>query len=239
MFYNRTGFDAILAFQPEIALGCTATPVDSGKGMDVAAYTIFGHNFVSSAFDVEINISKILTHIKGTREKAKHMKRGTDFTVLMQSLMYNDRRNQLILKLIKIRLSEGHKLLVITKEVKHTLILWEMLKAEGIDCDYLAGKKKNYNDCDVLIGIYQRCGIGFDEKAKCKNWGGVRINKVILTFGLRNPSLATQILGRSMRAKNPSMDHLVDDDPTIESQYQTIYDQVYATFEAVVEILEF
>ena len=238
LFYNNKGMEAILAYYPKFGLGCTATFENKNTDMHKLALPIFGKNYISSAFDIPFDVIKILTGIKGTREKNKYLKPGIDYSVLTKSLMYNPERNILVVNLVEIRLSQGCKILIITDEKEHTKLLWELLCAKGISCDYLAGKKKTYIDSDVLVGISKLCAVGFDEKAKCPGWKGVRINKVILPIGVNSQHRLVQILGRSLRSDNPSIDHLVDDDTTIERQFQNMANEVYIPLKGKMEVCE-
>jgi hypothetical protein len=236
LFYNRSGIDAILAFQPDIALGCTATPENKRSGMHVIAYPIFGKNYVSRAFDIPFNVTKVMTGITGTREKSQYLKRGVDYTVLAKSFMYNPVRNGLLADWVVYRLNQGDKILVVTEEKQQTIDFYELLRSKDVNCDYVAGKKKKYVDSSVLVGIVDLVGVGFDEKTACPTWNGVRINRILLLMGINAAHLLLQIFGRSLRSDNPAIDHIVDDDSTSVKQFNNMLEEVYIPLGGTVDI---
>lgn len=230
LFYNASGLSAIQAFTPEEAIGCTATFENDNSGLHVVMYPIFGDTIVSSAFDVAFDVDVIQTGFKGERCANEHLDFGIDFSKLAKSLMYNPERNELIVKLACHYISEGEKVLIITEEIEHTLQLYEALGKALPDphtVDYLAGKKKTYKDSSILVGISKRCAVGFDEKMKCPDWGGVRINRVMIVCSVASSHKLVQMCGRSFRSTNPKISHFVDDDSTIERQFSKMLKDVY------------
>ena len=236
LFYNKSGITAILAFQPKYAIGCTATFENAGSGMHQLAYPIFGKNYVSRAFDVPFHVTKILTGIVGTLEKNKYLKRGIDYNILTKSLINSPERNNCIVELVKIRLSEGSKILIITEQIYHAELLWKLLCDQNISCDYLAGTKKTYVDSDVIVGISKLVSCGFDEKSKCPTWKGTRINKVIIVKGVNTAHNLIQMLGRALRSTNPTIDHLVDKNSTSERQFINMAQEVYLPLNGTIEV---
>ncbi len=61
----------------------------------------------------------------------------------------------------------------------------------------LAGNVKSYEDANVIVATVSKVSVGFDEKESCSNWGGKRINMLILPNSILNNE---QVYGRAGRA---------------------------------------
>ncbi len=230
-YCNPTGIESILSFNPLRIIGCTATFERPGTGLHTMMNEILGHTYVTREFDVIFKVTKINTGIKGDRLPAKYT-HGCDWLHLKQSLLYNDERNKLIGELVLIRLNEGFKIFILCTEVKHIACLYKLFISYHIDCDFLCGEKNNYKDSDVLIGSTKKCGRGFDEESFCDNWNGVRINCVMIVDYVNNTANLKQWIGRGFRAEFPRIDHFVDNDRTIEKQWNECCLVVYKEFRA-------
>lgn len=237
VFCNPSGFECIINFQPLMILGCTATPECPGTGMGGVLESFLGKHIVTRPFDVKFDVVKILTNIKGKRVPSKRIK-GCDWTTLKQSLIYNPTRILMVLEMTKYYLSLGRKLLLFTSEVKYAQMLYVVLTLEEIECDYMYETKKTYRDSDVLIGTTQKIGRGFDEENGCKDWGGKRINTVCLVDFGKNKSNIMQNIGRAFRADDPIIVQFVDEDQTIERQWEKA-EGVYKKLNAAIEEMEY
>lgn len=247
-YCNPTGVEAMLAFAPLKTMGCTATFDRPGTGLETIMHSILGYSFVTREFDVKFSVNKICTGITGKRIDAKHTM-GPDWLVLKQSLLYNPDRNNLIVDLVYIRLSEGKKIMIMCTEVDHVMILYELLSkrfsedtkkdalAKSYTCDYLCGNKKSYKDSNVLIGGIKKCGRGFDEESFCDNWNGERINCMMLVDYINNETGLLQTIGRGFRSLDPIVDHFVDKDSTIEKQWKNCA-KIYSKLGADIEEFE-
>jgi superfamily II DNA or RNA helicase len=232
-FCNEGGVEAIINMRPLRVMGCTATFTRSGTGLETIMHSFLGYDFVSSEFDVEFTVTKVLTGIQGHREDARYTQ-GVNWLKLYKSLLYNNARNELIVELVKIRHQEGRKTMILTTERDHVMLLYELIKATGIKVDWICGKKKTYKDSDVLIATKKKAGRGFDEESFCEDWGGVRIDNVVVAGYIVNPEDKTQAIGRGFRAFKPNVDELVDDDQTIEKQWDKAED-LYISMSAEIE----
>ena len=217
-FTNTSGIQAVLAFQAPYIMGCTATFKRPGTGMEVLMEAVLGYKMVSRTFDVKFKVTKILTGIVGELVPSEHMY-GNDWNTLKKSLLYNDRRNRMIVELVKIRLQEDRKIMVICTERKHVELLCKLMLEENIDVDTLYGTKKGYQDSDVLIVTAKRGGRGFDEENFCKDWGGKRINNIMLVDFVKNEADRTQWIGRGFRDVDPMIDQFVDNNQTTFRQW--------------------
>lgn len=218
-FCNTTGTQAILKFTPKYIVACTAT-FEKKNGMHAIMEAFVGLDRVQGAPLNDIFVTKITTPFKGTREK----RNGTlIWSVLNQSIIYNSDRNAFIVTLALILLSAGRKCLFFTNEVEHVELLYASFKVSYIDsCDYIAGKKSNYDDSDILVGNVQKCGTGFDEESYCRNFGGRRIDTIVICASFKDPNLLYQVVGRSFRAQQSYVIHLVDNDSIIEGHWSEV-----------------
>jgi len=229
--YNKTGMESILSFNPLRILVCTATFNKVKTSLESTMKLIVGNNnFVARGFDVAFEVYKFNTNIMGL-EKKQRGKYNVDFTKLKQSLLYNDARNELIVKVILLLLEEGRKIMVIASETKHVDLLVEMLDNKGVNVDYLYGKKTTIKNCDVLVGGTKKCGRGFDEESYCPGWDKRRIDCVVRVDFRRDPSQLIQENGRAFRAKNPRIVHFVDRNGMLVNQWKACK-SLYESYDA-------
>jgi superfamily II DNA or RNA helicase len=147
----------------------------------------------------------------------------SDFT-LKQAI--SEERNDQVLGLIKAH--PDYKILILTwRSERHVLPLFKYLKSHGIDCDYMSGTKKTYRDSRVLVGTIQKIGTGFDEKAACENFNGMRINMLIKLGSTASSELLEQVAGRAFRAEFPVIVDFVDDHPLSEKHFTKVADPWY------------
>ena len=98
-------------------------------------------------------------------------------------------------------LKPPYKIIGLTGNVKdHIPSLKEVFKEKGISCDHMDGKKPFYDECDILLGHPSKVGVGFDQKATCRNFSGIRINVVFQFLSCKSVELAEQEVGRGCRA---------------------------------------
>jgi hypothetical protein len=217
-FTNKSGIEAVLAFKANYIMGCTATFKRPGTGLEVLMEAVLGYEMVTRTFDVKFNVTKILTGIEGELVPSEHIQ-GNDWNTLKKSLLYNDRRNRMIVEIVKMRLDQARKIMIICTEKKHVVLLAELLDQANIDVDTLYGTKRDYIDSDVLIVTAKRGGRGFDEENFCNNWGGKRINDILIVDFVKNDADRTQWIGRSFRDDDPLIDQLVDNNQTCMRQW--------------------
>lgn len=221
-FNNKTGVEAILSMQPAYCIGATATFVRPGTGLETIMYSVLGHFFVTRQFDVDFDVAKILTGITGDEIPSEHT-RGCDWNTLKHSLLYNPKRNKIIVDVCRIYKEQGKKMMIICTEIKHVKILHQMLTEAGLDNDYMCDDKDTYEDAPgrILIGTAKCCGRGFDQQSACPNWCGERIDWVLFADFVNNDADRMQWAGRAFRTKNtPVIAQLVDRNPTIQRQWK-------------------
>ena len=223
-FCNRTGIEAMLLVSPKYVLMCTATYERDDGLHKVIEYISGPDNRVISKDDLKFDVFRFSTGIKGIREKG--WKGRLNFGKLLDSLLYNNERNQLIFDLVFHLLQEGEKIIIITARKKHARILSEFImkifEENGLPytSDYFTGDKKQYIDCDVLVGNWQMCGRGFDEEKYCPTFNGIRISSVIMACSFKSINPLYQSIGRGLRSRCPRVYQLVDKDSTIEGHWR-------------------
>ena len=119
--------------------------------------------------------------------------------------------------------------------MEHVNLLHERIKQFDTSCDTMCSKKSSYNDCRVLVATTQKAGRGFDQATFCKNYSGHRYDMLILCFSIKKYQLLTQNVGRVLRADEPHVVHLVDDDGIFTSHW-TKCQQWYKNRKAIISI---
>lgn len=218
-FNNKTGIWSILDFSPKYVLAATAT-FEKANGMHLVTESVIGSMRVSAPLDVEFDVVRVNTGHVATRVAGPSG--DTDWTKLKQSLLYNDERNQLVVRCVHMLAAKGRKSIVFTTEVDHVKELHRCIVDSGLQStDYITGSKSSYTDSAILIGNTQKCGTGFDEEMYCENFGGERINAVVIAGSFKDQALLYQVVGRAFRSVRPIIFHLVDEDSTIKRHWSS------------------
>lgn len=212
LFCTRCSVSALLAFQPKYIISETAT-LERDDDLHHMIYAICGDHGIYKETDKKFNVVKIVT--KTSVPRKMNYKKKTDYTKLLRDTLFDARRNDLICHLVKFH--PHHKILILTKLVKHVDLLYKRLKLTE-DVDYLYGNKEEYRDSRILIGTTHKIGTGFDQ-ASNKHYGGVRFNLLILVFSIRKYQMLVQNVGRVLRADEPTVYHFVDDDPIFTNHW--------------------
>lgn len=214
-FCTRNRVNALLAFQPRYVVALSATPKRE-DGLDKMIQMITGLHNISKISTKPIVVVKYMT---GFKPEVTKTSRGTDWTKLLTTICEEPTRNQQIVDLVNQLV--GRKILILSDRAEHVRMLFDLLSKEGKRVDTLFGKKKSYNDSDVLIGTTSKIGTGLDEKTACEDFNGIRINTVILCTSIKNLAKLEQNVGRGLRCPDtPLIIHLVDDNPTIKSHWR-------------------
>lgn len=207
----------LLSFQPKFILIETAT-LERDDGMHSIIYAIAGSHGVFRDSNKPFNVIKVSTNIRPIR---KYNSKGyVSWSELIKSLLFNEERNELIIKLINSNLE--NKILVLTNLVEHVKLLHDKISKLGISCDYMCSNKKNYYDCKILIGTYSKIGTGFDQETLCSNYLGERFNLLIIASSIKKYSMLIQNIGRVFRSDNPIIIFLVDNDKILKSHWYKV-----------------
>lgn len=214
---NQTGANALLYFTPKFMLACDATPSRSRDGMYAVMDLFFGKHIVKNKRKKQdMTVYRIKTEYTAEVVKGN---RGTNWSIYIQSLLYNEERNYKIVDGVMADVAVGARVMVITSEKKHVQILYEMFCEVHDGIDWLSGNKKSYRNCDILIANIQKGGVGFDDANKCENWDGKRIDTIWIVTEIANVEQAEQAIGRS-RDKAPKIKQLVDNEPLSEKHWR-------------------
>ncbi len=215
-FCNKTGIESILWFRPTYVMILTATYEREDMLHKILEYVGDNHKIVRE-LKRDYKVFKFETGLKPTREY------NSDFTLdwdtYMKSVINDPERIEQIIEFLSQNVKD-HKILVLSSCIKIIEDLESELTSRSIKCDTLTGTKKAYNDSNVLLGTLGKLGRGFDEKNFCEDYSGIRINLLLLTTTFQSSTLYTQTVGRVMRACNPIVVHMVDDDTTAENHWK-------------------
>lgn len=200
---------ALQYVQPRYLLGLTATPYRP-DGLNILLDRYFGtHDKIVRKLWCPHKVYKIQTGIVPTIEKTAM---GTlNWNSVLDSLCYNDKRNDMIIKVIMAH--PKSTFMVLTKRLLQGEYLMKHLAELGISVTSMMGKNKEYDvDARVLIGTAGKIGTGFDHPA---------LDTLILASDVQEYFI--QFLGRVMRRKNsnPIIFDFVDNYSILDTHYET------------------
>jgi len=176
-------------------------------------------------FDVQ------LPFIEGKEESTQM---GVSYTALNTSLAENETYNQVIIGIVKA--NKERKFILLTRLVKHATVLKKLLEANGITCDTLVGSKKKYSDSKVLIGTFQKIGVGFDEATASATFAGIKSDTLILCHSVKNIQNFEQFRGRVMRVANPQVYWLTPNNKMIKRHLYGLKDWIGKTNGKIVKV---
>jgi len=206
-FCTRTHVDCLLSFHPKYILIESATLLRE-DGMHSMIYAIAGNHGVFRESDKPFNVVKIMTNMKPVRKMT--ITGNVDYGNLLKSTLLDERRNGIILELVKQNVSR--KILILTSLVDHVTLMYNNLIEAKISVDYLCGKKKTYQDSTVLVGTLSKIGTGMDPATSCPTYSGQPFDLLILVTSIKKTAMLVQNVGRCFRANFPTVFHLVDND---------------------------
>ena len=214
LFCTPTRATALLAFHPKYVIIESAS-LERDDEMESMIYAIAGTHNILRLSEKPFTVYKVITNIKPERKKNKMG--GVDFLKLQQTTLFDERRIDIIVNMIKINLN--FKILILTSLVDHALLLHGKLDFLKISCDFLCGSKKGYSDSNVLIGTMSKIGTGFDPATSCPNYNGSPFDLLFLVSSIKKESMLVQNVGRCFRADFPTVMHFVDDDDIYKNHW--------------------
>jgi len=203
----------LLLFRTKNFLGLSATPFQSGIAEILMKNTI--GEIIYETKHYELKPTYILNHYdSGLTSKyafilgkmPDYIKRKAFYnSIIVKSQNYLD----IIVKLIKKRLKEGHIILVLCFTKAQVKLISERLDKENIEHRRFYGDEKteiDKNNVNVLIGTYAYIGKGFDFQ---------QLSSLILATNLAGRKSLVQVVGRILREgdknkKPPVVDDLID-----------------------------
>lgn len=188
-FYTEIRALKILKFHPKFIIACSATPIQGDNGVlkMFVADEIYRRSSTTIKVVIKLGIALIY--------------KANDWKTIIDEIVYNEKRNQLIVSVVKEYITR--KILILTWRTDHAEILRNMINMQGITCDVLIRDKKNYNNSQVLIGTISKAGTGFDEELLCNDFDGKRLNTLIIATPLRSEKQLIQMIGRIRRSSDP------------------------------------
>ncbi len=206
-FPTPTRFPCFLNLEPKYIIAATATPHRS-DGMFDAMEAVCGKEKIIKISTKPFSVMKYET---GINVKIVKNKQGTpDWAKLTRSLCENEARNKLIIEIVTMNLAQNFKILILTWRSDHVAYLEKTIALMNISVDQMSKNKKSYHDSDVLIGTIGKLGRGFDEKASCSDFNGIRLDLLLLVGSMRSITLLEQVAGRVFRAQFPNIIHFCD-----------------------------
>lgn len=214
-FCTPTRISCFLGIQPRYIISATAT-LKREDGMHDIIQAVCGTHSVVKISKKPFNVFKYITGIDIPIQKNARMM--SDWPRYCRDLCENEDRNIMILDIV--RRNPSHKILILTWRKDHVDLLHKCLTEMEISVDMMAGNKKSYTDSSVLVGTISKIGTGFDEKAACDDFNGVRINMLILVGSMKSVQLLEQVSGRCFRADFPQIIFFVDKSNISENHWR-------------------
>jgi len=198
----------LMRFHPKYIIVESAT-IQKADSMEKVIYCIAGKHCVRRDYEKEFKAIIVHTNFEPEIKKTIH---GTNMDLLRKDLARDNRRNNIIIDLVK--QNKDYKILIVSWLVEHCEYLTKLLLDENVSSYY--GNAKNYKDARIIIGTYKKVGTGFDEALACENWDGKRIDLVVMTILVKDTNFFEQVVGRGLRSEFPNFILLVDDNPTVK-----------------------
>ena len=193
---------ALLYFNPRITLALTATPVRK-DGMDKALELYFGKYDTTRIIRIATDPFTVYRLPTGIKPEFTHNAFGKkDWNSVIRSLVDNEIRNKLIIRLIC--KFDRYNILLLTKRKNHCKMLSAWLTELGVSVTIMIGSTKKYDKtARVLLSTYSKLGVGFDD---------TRLNMLIVACSVTE---VEQYAGRLRdgKGKKRVIIDLVDDDP--------------------------
>ncbi len=202
----------ILSIQPKYILAQTAT-LERNDGFHQFINLVAGDKIVKSLEEISnYTVHLLKTEFEAEEERGKN---GLIIGKVRNNASMIPERQDMIVDLVKKDLNRRYIIMFINAEGI------ENLKQKFIDndilCDTLYGTKNKINKCQVLIGTYQKMGVGFDEANYMKEGFTCYADTLILTHTFKDIKWFKQSLGRIARCiqegKHPNYVILIDKNP--------------------------
>lgn len=212
-FCTQARSEKLLDICPKYIISFTATPVKE-NGLETVMYSLCGKHNIVRISTKPFDVIKFRTNIEF---EETFTPLGVDFSDLLNKMSRSDERNKMIVYFVM--KNPKHKILILTRRREHTMRLTRIYEALGQSVDYMDANKKVYKDSRILIGTINKLGTGFDEKAACKNFGGVRLCLLLLVVSVKSLTVLEQTVGRVLRSSHPQVVHFIDDNKCIQRHW--------------------
>lgn len=216
MLCTQSHIESLLCWTPSKIISLSATPKRL-DGMDIMIKSMCGDHCVVREEDRVFSLIKVNTGVSAKREIKNNR---VCWSVLIQSLLYNDFRNSIIVDIANnpnryLEDTKAHKIIILTSEKKHVKLLHSLIP----DSDFLCGTKNEYTNKRVLISLFSKLSTGFDESSSCKNFEGSTSDILIICSSIKNETLLIQSTGRVFRNGLPTIIHFCDNDSIVMKHF--------------------
>ena len=213
-FCTRGHLTHWLSIEPQYIITLTATP-DRDDGMHAILEAVCGLHRV---FRLSTKPFKVIRFLTGITPEKKLNSQGTlDWQHTVKQLCLDKLRNEYILNFVQN--NPEFKILILTWSQPHAFALHQYLIENKISAAVMAGNRHTYSDSQVLVGTIAKIGTGFDEKSACADFGGQRINLLLLVGSTKSDKVIEQTVGRVFRAESPHVVVFVDNVPAIKRHW--------------------
>lgn len=210
LFCTQKRILTLLSFTPQYIISCSAT-LDKVDGTHKLMYMIAGENSVFRSADIHHKFIQFDTKIRF--KTPLNSKAESDFVALQKLVSESEQRNLLIRKITEECVKSGRKLIVLGRLVDHIKQLKEDfdLNNSEVKTGILVESLNEYVEGRVLYGTLSKISTGFDEAACAgTNFSGEKSSIVFFINTVKNWTTYEQSKGRGMRAENPIIIMLKD-----------------------------
>lgn len=206
-FCTPTRTQVLLEIFPKYVIALTAT-LDREDNLELIMENICGLERIIEKSVKPFIVYKFNTGIEF--ETPKNRAGVPDWNKHIDIIFNDPIRNGLILGLAKDSF-KNEKVLILTWRVENAINICDWLKYYGESVDYMAGDKKTYHDSRILVGTISKIGTGFDQRAACPDFDGIRLSVLIMVGSIKSSLLLEQVIGRVTRSEIPKIIYLSDD----------------------------
>ena len=208
-----------LRFEPKYVLNLTATP-DRPDGLGAMLGLFHGRTTDTPCSVVRISQRAFTVYRQTTGLKPRMItnSQGLDWQEVKKSLLTHPKLISLICDWV---VANPHKkILISTVQISQLKAIAEELTARGEQSvGTFHGNADSYDECRVLVAIDKKCGLGFDDANTCRNYGGRRLDMIILGWTIKDKGATEQLVGR-MRCENGVVVDLIHASKVFENHWR-------------------
>tara|TARA_R110001632_G_scaffold50169_7_gene125312 strand:- start:1670 stop:3040 length:1371 start_codon:yes stop_codon:yes gene_type:complete len=210
-----TRVKSMLCFNPTHTMGlCAERKRKDGYG---SILNLFFGKIIFRKSAKPFQVWKYFTSFTPKIEKASYGRGKINWDVAMKSIAFNKKRNIMIRDICRLR--QGSKIMILMTYKEHINEIKRLLEACGESVGTFYGSQKNYKECRILLATYSKAEMGFDDKNLCENFGGKRLDLLIL--GSFYKEEIEQSAGRVQRTDAPEIIDIVDNHSTLRKHSAT------------------
>lgn len=228
LFCTQKRVMPLLSTSPSHIIACSATLDKRVDGLESMIYALCGKNIVTREINKPVDVYKIDTGI--SIELPLNARGETNWSQLIKDYSVLSERNEIILQEV-VKYKDDNKIIMLTWNKEHVKILYDLMNQNNIECDFICGSRKKYNDSNVLIGTIAKIGTGFDEATSCENFKGTKSNVLMLCTSTKNTGSLIQLMGRVARGDSFMVIDFVDKD-RISKKHWYARRKVYMSYNA-------